>query len=317
MILAAGLGTRLFPLTQKRPKPLFPIYNTPLLGIIINRLKKIGVTELAVNTHWLAPRITDYLEKGSFGGINITISHEPEILGTGGGIKKLEDFFGNEPFIVVNGDIFHNIDLSRAYHIHIKNKNLVTLILHNTSRFRRVEIDEENNIVGLRGKRLKETTSPVSLYAFTGIHIISFELIGMMPKGKGDIITFYQKLIQQGAPIRGELIQGHYWRDMGSFEEYHRLHRDLLQNRSIIDLEIFKDIPIPSLGLETSLGKNTRCQGYVSIGSHTKIGDQCVIKNSIIWDQVDVADHLRIENCIIGDGVRVRSSLRNQIVAGD
>ena len=317
MILAAGMGIRLIPLTNKRPKPLFPIYNFPIIGIIISQLKKIGVTNLAINTHWLAPMIKDYIEREDIKGININISYEPEILGTAGGIKNFEEFWGNDPFLVLAGDIIHNIDLISAYKKHIKSKSLATLILHNYPSFNQVELDGKNDIVGLRGEMFKKTNSSISLLAFTGIHIISPELLQEIPERKKvDIISCYQKLILKGASIKGELVENCYWIDVGHLPTYHQIHKDLFWDRSRLGLKTFNHLTNPCIGYNSSVGKDNLFEGYVSIGNHTNIGKDCVIKNSIIWDNVKVADNITIENCIIGDGAKINVSLKNEVIIG-
>jgi len=130
MILAAGSGTRLLPLTSLRPKPLFPIHNIPLLELTINQLKEVGVKDIVINTHHLNQKINTYFQKNMPSEVNITLRYEPHLLGTAGAIKNVEDFWDEQPFIVINGDIIHTIDLNAAYQNHIKSENLATLILH-------------------------------------------------------------------------------------------------------------------------------------------------------------------------------------------
>jgi NDP-sugar pyrophosphorylase family protein len=315
MILAAGLGTRLMPLTRKVPKPLFPVYNIPIIGIIIQQLKECGVTHLAINTHWLASQVKDYIEKEDFGDIKIDAGYEPEILGTAGGIKYFETFWDDEPFLVVTADAVHNIDMVPFFDFHIKSKNLVTLILHDYPRFNQVELDAQGNIVGLRGERLKEVSSDVSLLAFTGIHIVSPELLKEIPEGeKVDIISLYRKLIQQGAAIKGVQVTDHYWIDIGSSLSYHQVHRDIYEDGSKLGFKIFKDLAFPCIGPYASVNEDVRFKGYVSIGRHTRIGSGCTIKDSIIWDNVRVADCLSIENCIIAHGANVKTDLKDGVI---
>ena len=155
MILAAGSGTRLLPLTYLRPKPLFPVCTVPLLGLIINQLRETGSNDIVVNTHHLSHKIDSYVQESTPPGTAITLSFEPELLGTGGAIKKVEEFWDDQPFIVVNGDIIHTIDLQLAYDYHIKSENIVTLILHHYPRYNQVDVDQEGAIVGIREKRVK------------------------------------------------------------------------------------------------------------------------------------------------------------------
>ena len=114
MILAAGLGTRLLPLTEKIPKPLFPVLGRPLIDILIRRLEDMGCTAVIINTHHLAPMIEAFLKTQHY-NIPVLTRYEKTILGTGGGIKNVEDFWDDDPFLVVNGDIFTDIDLERVY----------------------------------------------------------------------------------------------------------------------------------------------------------------------------------------------------------
>ncbi len=225
MILAAGLGTRLRPLTSEKPKPLVPIGNIPIINLLIQYLKGHGIDEIIVNAHHHYQQVIDHLGGGKPFGIDIEVRVEPKILGTGGGIKNTEDFWDTDPFIVINSDILTNIDLSRAYDEHRRNKNLVTLVLHDYKAFNQILIDERLNIldIGLE-------SSPGRL-AFTGIHIIEPEVLNHIPKGKfSNIIDCYRELIRSGKHIRAHLSQGHYWRDIGTVESY------MLANKEIVDI---------------------------------------------------------------------------------
>ena len=317
MILAAGLGTRLMPLTSKVPKPLFPVYNIPIIEIIVRQLSELGVTNLAINTHWFSSQIKDHIKAQDFKDIHIDIRDEPEILGTAGGIKNFEPFWKDEPFVVVTADTLHNIDIVPFFDFHIRRKNLVTLILHDYPRFNQVELDAKGSIVGLRGERLKEASSDVSLLAFTGIHIVSPELLKEIPQGeKVDIISLYKELIHQGAAIKGAEVTDHYWADIGSLRSYHQVHRGIYEDKRKERLKIFNDLTFPCIGPNGSVNEDVRFEGHVSIGSNARIGRGCTIKDSIIWDNVRVADCLTIENCIIAHGANVKTDLKDGVIIG-
>ena len=310
MILAAGKGTRLLPLTGLRPKPLLPVYNTPILDLTINQLKQTGATDIIINTHHLNQNIHTFLQGNTSSGVNITSMYEPDLLGTAGAIKNVETFWDNQPFIVINGDIVHTIDLNAAYQNHMKRGNLATLIVHQYPRYNQVEIDNEGNIVAIREERVRETLSPTHRLAFTGIHIISPQLLREIPPNRYvDIISVYLQLISTGMKIGGYQVKKHYWLDIGTVMDYHRIHQDIHQ----------KKIPLNHLSPRaesSSIGKDTTLDGYVCLGEHTTIGKNCTIKNSIIWDEVDVYDNLTIEGCIIGDRVKVKQSLKNKVIVG-
>ena len=312
MILAAGEGTRLLPLTRLRPKPLFPIYNLPLLGLTIDHLKRAGVKDIVINTHHLDQSIETYIQDIKPAGVNINLSHEETLLGTGGAIKKVEAFWNDSPFIVINGDIIHTIDITSAYQNHLACGNLTTLIVHNHPPFNRVEIDQGETIVGIREQRVKTPLTTTRKLAFTGIHIISPEILEHIPPHHHlDIINLYLELIARGEKIGGYPVEDHYWLDIGTPNDYHRIHRDIYNNSN--DLRTAYDCH-PTRKTTDVTGTEVRLEGYVSLGENTTIGKKCTIRNSILWDGVTINDNLTIEGCIIGNGVTVNHSLKDEIV---
>jgi NDP-sugar pyrophosphorylase family protein len=312
MILAAGIGTRLRPLTTIRPKPLFPVYSTPLLGMLIKQLKEAGVKDIVVNSHHLNGHITSYLQENTPSGLTITHSYEANLLGTAGALKKVEDLWDDNPFIVTNGDILHTIDLNTAYHHHNESGNLATLVLHDHPRYNQVEIGQKGTIVGIRDKRLQGTSAATKKVAFTGIHIISPQLLKDIPSHRYiDIISIYLKLIARGEKVCGYQVENHYWLDIGTPHDYHRIHQDIHHNKN--NLRDAFALP-PSKRESLSIGTGTILDGYVAMGNTTTIGKNCTIKNSILWDEVKIDDNLTIEGCIIGDGATVKRSLHNEIV---
>jgi NDP-sugar pyrophosphorylase family protein len=166
MILAAGFGTRLRPLTDERPKALMPIANKPLIARVITYLQSHGVNQIIVNAHHHARQVVDYVNRSRRFGLNIEVREEPEILGTGGGIKNTEDFWDNDAFVVINTDILTDINLAEDYQYHRNNETLVTLILHDCAPYNQVQIDGNRHVVHI------DTTHRAGRLAFTGIHIM-------------------------------------------------------------------------------------------------------------------------------------------------
>ena len=312
MILAAGIGSRLRPLSTIRPKPLFPIYATPLLGMLIKQLQEAGVKDIVVNSHHLNGHITSYLKKNTPSGLTITHSYEADLLGTAGALKKVEDSWNDSPFIVTNGDIIHTIDLKTAYQHHNESGNLATLVLHDYPRYNQVEIDHNGTILGIREKRVKNSSATTRKVAFTGIHIISPQLLEAIPShGYVDIISIYLELIARGEKVCGYQVDNHYWLDIGTPHDYHRIHQDIHNSTSTLrdafDLNLSEKESL-------SIGTGTILDGYAAMGNTVTIGKNCTIKNSILWDEVKINDNLTIEGCIIGDGATVTHSLHNEIV---
>ena len=313
MILAAGIGSRLRPLSTIRPKPLFPIYATPLLGMLITQLRETGVKDIVVNSHHLNGHMVSYLEKNTPSELTITHSYEPDLLGTAGALKKVEDSWNDSPFIVTNGDIIHTIDLKAAYRHHIESGNLATLVLHDYPRYNQVEIDDRGTILGIREQRVQKSSAAITRkVAFTGIHIISPQLLEAIPSHRYvDIIPIYLQLIARGEKVCGYQVNNHYWLDIGTPHDYHRIHQDIQNSKNT-----FHDAFALTLAEKDSLTMETGTilDGYTALGNSVTIGKNCTIKNSILWDEVKINDELTIEGCIIGDGVTVTHSLHNEIV---
>jgi len=242
MILAAGLGTRLKPLTDSRPKALVELSGRTLLEITLARLRTLGVTEVIVNVHHFADSVIDYLKSHNNFGMHMEISHEEILLDTGGGLKKAAWFFLDdssrldEPFLLHNVDVISNIDLRRMLQFHKENHALATLAVqaretsrpllfddHNQLRGRR--IDNKDSVISSEAKPLPLSASsaqrnlssmPLQVLAFSGIHIISPRLLLMLTEeGIFSIIPSYLRLAAQGEKILAFRSDQYYWRDLG------------------------------------------------------------------------------------------------------
>jgi NDP-sugar pyrophosphorylase family protein len=270
MILAAGLGTRLRPLTDTRPKALVELSGRTLLEITLIRLRTFGVTEVIINVHHFADMVTDYLKSNKNFGLRIEISREEVLLDTGGGLKKAAWFFLedsarpnssqiDEPFLLHNVDVISNIDLNRMFQFHTENQALATLAVQSRQSSRPLLFDNQNQ---LRGRRIdgKDTLIPIpsntaisseprplplrapfarrnlsSIHlqplAFSGIHIISPQLLPMLTEeGIFSIIPSYLRLSAQGQKILAFRADQYYWRDLGRPADLAQAAHDLQQN---------------------------------------------------------------------------------------
>jgi NDP-sugar pyrophosphorylase family protein len=217
MVLAAGLGTRLKPLTDDRPKALVEIAGRTLLQITLLRLRDYGINDVIVNVHHFADMIIEYLRANDNFGMRIAISREDDVLlDTGGGLNKAAWFFlqaGNdEPFLLHNVDVISAIDFSRMVEFHVKNRALTTLAVKNRETSRPLLFDESLQLCG-RGP--SQDPKKASL-AFSGIHVISPRLLPLMSEeGPFSIISFYLDLAGRGERILAFRADEYYWRDLG------------------------------------------------------------------------------------------------------
>ncbi|MBU2530831.1 MAG: nucleotidyltransferase family protein [Elusimicrobia bacterium] len=232
MILAAGLGTRLRPLTNTAPKALMDINGMTMLEMAIRRLIKAGFDELIVNTHHFAEKIEKFLKDKNNFDIKIELSYEEELLDTGGGLKKAAWFFDdNKPFALYNADIYCDMDLRSMYEDHIQKESLVTLAVKERKSNSYLLFDEEMLLKELLSSKrkhpdIKDDIENYVKLAFSGIHIISPKFFSKMTEdGAFSIIEPYLRLVREGAEIRGFRMDDYFWRDMGSLEKLEELKK--------------------------------------------------------------------------------------------
>ena len=228
MIFAAGLGTRLRPITNTKPKALVEINGVPLLETVINRLIAAGVSEVIVNLHHFPDQIRDFVrEKNNF-GIRIEFSFEETLLlDTGGGLKKAAWFFDDgQPFIIHNVDILSNINLQKMFEHHLQNKCLATLAVNERETKRFLIFDEENLLCGWKSLHVnKEVVSRAPKgkshdLGFCGIHVVSADIFEKITEdGVFSIITSYMRLISAGERIMAFRTHENSWRDVGKLAE--------------------------------------------------------------------------------------------------
>jgi NDP-sugar pyrophosphorylase family protein len=241
MILAAGLGTRLRPLTDDRPKALVEVAGRTLLEITLSGLRGFGVRDVIINVHHFGDMVVDYLEKNDNFGMRIEVSREEELLDTGGGLKKagcffLEDSAGrDEPFILHNVDVISTIDLGRMMEFHKERQALATLAVQERETSRYLLFDEQLRLCGRLSGHDQQAEFfrssqqlLVQALGFSGIHVISPRLLAMMTEdGAFSIIDSYLRLAAHGENILGFRADEYYWRDLGRPENVARAEQDL------------------------------------------------------------------------------------------
>lgn len=242
MILAAGLGTRLRPLTDDRPKALVEVAGHTLLEITLRRLREFGIREVIVNVHHFADMVVDYLKKNDNFGMRIEISREEELLDTGGGLKKAAWFFledsreADEPFVLHNVDVLSTIDIHRMVEFHKQNQALATLAVQERQTSRYLLFDERNQLCGRRAGRdgapeIVRPSQETQALAFSGVHVISHRfLTSMTEAGIFSIINSYLRLAGCGEKILAFPAGEFYWLDLGKPENVLQAADDLRNN---------------------------------------------------------------------------------------
>jgi NDP-sugar pyrophosphorylase family protein len=239
MVLAAGLGTRLRPLTENRPKALVELGGRTLLEIALSRLRDFGIREVIVNVHHFPKAIADYLKSKNNFGMRIEISHENILLDTGGGLKKAAWFFlengakNDEPFLLHNVDVISRIDFQSMVQAHAKNRALATLAVQDRETSRYLLFDPQLQLCGRRAGRdgkpvVVRPSAELQPLAFCGIHVISTRLLQMVEQdGVFSIIDTYLSLAGRGEKILAFRADAFSWRDLGKLEDLQQAEREL------------------------------------------------------------------------------------------
>jgi NDP-sugar pyrophosphorylase family protein len=299
MVLAAGLGTRMRPLTLLRAKPALAVMNRPLLHWTLDLLARNGVTDVMINLHHLPWTVMEAVGDGRVFGLRVSYSREPRILGTGGGPRKVRSFFGDEPFILVNGDMVFDFDLRGLVRRHETAGARATLALRpnpDPRRYSAIRTAKGGRVTSLAGLP-RPTRGTASL--FTGVHVLDPALLQRLPAGPSDTVRdLYAPLVAEGETVLGVRVRGK-WFDIGSPSLYLASHRALLaagfggarRGRLLHpDAEVHREARV----------------------ARSVVGPGCVIEagarvaGSVLWDGVRVGPRAQVRDSILATGTRVR-----------
>lgn len=288
-VLGAGLGTRLRPLTDNRPKPLVPLFNKPLITFAFDHLIDAGVRRFVVNTHH---RLEAYAEllgashgKSVYRECPVFFCHEPVLLETGGGIKNAARLIGGEPFLVYNGDVLADFPLEPLINSHLASKRIATLALRSSGAERRIQCDPQTGLItdmrGLIGNRREPS------FLFTGVSVFSPQIFNHIPDGEVvSIIPILAELLRSGTPIGGVVLDDGAWFDVGTTDSYLDVHAALHSGAHRISY-----LPpdwLRPLDKSASVDSSAQILGFTSIGEGAKIGAQSSLEDVVVWPRVTI-----------------------------
>lgn len=290
MILAAGFGTRLFPLTIDRTKPAIPFLGKPLVGYVAEYVAKFGFKDVVVNLHHQPESVKQALGDGSDFGVKIHYTYEePKILGTAGALDNARELLDDETFLIANGKIITDIDINAALETHKKSGALATMVLKpNEKREKFSEVYVEDGKISGFGDYASPDNKGETPYMFTGIHILEPRVFDYIPRGVySDIVpTFYNPAIKNGEIISAHIADGK-WFELSTIPRYLDITLRMLNgnpNRNVIGENFYK-------------------------------ADSANLDDSIVWDNVRIEDDAKIFRSIIGDDVTIKSSETYENVA--
>ena len=316
MVMAAGVGSRLDPLTQKIPKPLVPVLNKPVMDILLQKLKDYGVEKVIANTHYLAEQIQNRYSKNSPVDIHFDYIHEETLSGTAGGVKKCEFFFDDvEDFIVVSADGLHDADLDKIVKSHKESGCIATMAI---SAVDHAEVCHFGVVVPTKEHYVSEFQEKPSIeeaksnYINTGIYVFNKRIFDFIPKGeKYDFAkNVFPRLLEAGEKINTYRIYS-YWSDIGTIDQYIQSNIDALSKKVLIkDPNIIRKYDsVYVIGENTKLPEDTSLLNNVVIGKNCTIGKNVKMENVILWNNVTVADNVTLKNVVCANNTTVKSSL--------
>lgn len=303
MIMAAGYGERMRPISNRRPKPLLPVLGKPLIDYVVEKLTAAGITQVGINTHHLARDIVDHLQKRYSQSLQMDFSHEEIIRGTGGGMRGLRDFLaGDEPFLVHNGDVFSTVSLDDVIACHRQHAPLVTMVLVDYQPVNSVTVSEEGSIVEFRRHRdVNRKSEACRNFTFTGISVVDPAILDLIPDTiPYSIIDLYSDLLKkESGCIRGFIPHSTYWIDVGTPRAYLQAHGDiLLRGKASLP-----NLPRALNGVHQASGctvdPEARLGGFVSLGSNCRVEAGACLKNCIVWDNAVIESGTQFENGVI------------------
>lgn len=295
MVLAAGYGRRMRPLTLLRAKPALPVLGRPLIHWTLEQLARHGVTDVVVNLHHLPRTIVAAVGDGSRFGLRVRYSREPRILGRGGGPRKVRRFFGDEPFLLVNGDVVFDFDLRGLVARHRASGAQATLALKpnpDPRTYGPVVTGPGGRVRSIAG-RPRPARGAVSL--FTGVQVLEPALLERLPPGPSDTLThLYPPLLAEGSRVLGVRVGG-AWYDLGSPKTYLAAQLRLLRPRpSLVD---------PAARVEGRLS-------FAIVGADSRVEQGASVVRSVLWDGVRVGRGAVVRDSILASGVRVPPGAR-------
>ena len=309
MVMAAGLGTRLRPLTYEVPKPLVPVANRPIMEHILALLRRQGLREVIANLHWFPDTIRERFGDGSGHGIELTYSYEEDLLGTAGGVRNVSDFFGDEPFLVMAADALTDIDLVALRAAHDANGGIATLAVKrvaNVSEFGVVITGSDGRIQGFQEK--PEPAEALSDLASCMIYLLEPEIFDYFPDRP--VVDFaldvFPALLEHDVPFHVHEIDA-YWNDVGSLPEYLQGNLDTLDG--VVDVELGGTL------LQPVGGEDELESGAAGVDGRVLVGDGCEIDPGARLDGPLVIG----DGCAVARGARVKHSVllpRARVVDG-
>lgn len=316
IIIAGGLGTRLRPLTYRRPKPLVPVANRPFLEYQVALLRKHGIEDIVFATNYMADRIESHFGDGSRFGVRMRYALEETPLGTGGAIRNAADLFPGEAVIVFNGDVLTDFDIGAILAFHLRKRALSTLTLAEVpspNPFGVLTLDAEGRV--LKWVEPSEEAKKALIVdpdlvpagkdlINAGIYMLEPEFVARIPPGVPSSLErkIYPQLIAEQAPLYG-IAPGGFWMDVGRAEQL------LTATQAVLSDAVRTAIAGLAVGEETTISPSAWIDGQTVIGNSCRVGEESRLEGCIVLDNVIIGSHVRLHHVILDDGTTVEDEV--------
>ena len=298
MVLAAGLGRRLLPLTSLWPKCLMPVGDQPLLLLALLKLFRLGAINAVVNTHHLAPHVASFLNRLAI-GLPVIISHELELLGTGGALVRARAHFKEDPLWLINADIWCDADLSLLGDAMERHSPIACLGMVNDPRFNSVAVDDSGRLLGVRGYAALPQGAP--LFTYSGLGCLHPRLLDYLPvSGPSNLVDAWHRALAAGETIICLPLAGQ-WNDLGAWQDLWRANCELAMAGEEKIL----------MGPGAVIDRAAQVRGFCFMGEHCLIEAGALVKNSLLLPGAKVSAGARVENAILGKDFVARGVLSN------
>jgi NDP-sugar pyrophosphorylase family protein len=305
-VLAAGLGTRLRPLTDELPKPLIPIFQKSLVTFALDHLVSARVNRFVINTHRHPELFRTFFARDQYAGFPVTLVHEPELLETGGGIKNVEGILGKEPFIVYSGDILTDVALEPLIAEHFRCGNEVTLGLRRNTGLGAGVVMRSGRIV-----QISKEYNPKENFDYANISIWNQEIFTRIAsKQKISFIPVLIDWIQNGGRIGGVVLDDGNWFNIGSRKEYLDVHRAILNNDWRPVYLKTRDW-VEAVAKSAYVDPTAQLHGCTVVGANCRVGAEAILEDTILWPNAEIASQSQLEACIVRCRKKVSGVHRN------
>ena len=275
------MGTRLLPITHRLPKPLIPLFHKPLVGWTIEACEKVGINRFAINTHHLPEKWHDFVSLPEYCGHDLSLFHEPLLLDTGGGLKNIASWAGDQPLLVHNGDIFSTLPVEKLIAAHEASGLSVTLAVRSVGGEKRVALDDSlSRVIDVR----HELGRNPGTHVFSGIYCVNPEFLSMLPPvGVYSVILGFLQLAKENR-LGAVVLDDGEWLDLGNREAYLQAHQ-----RLAIGSEVH---PLARVSPDAQIVRSV-------VGPHAVVAAGACVRNSVLWPGTRVAADARLERCVL------------------